>query len=147
MPVTFDPYGGNSFHRPESLLHFSTMRTSLVGLRFSELAEVMLEHAGVARGRRFGRECLKLGKHAFIVMDLHVLAFNTGPATPRLVDEMPNTWLWNPEAHPKPKHSWIASLPHDSNQVCTLAVHAYEWVQRKKIRIDCAAESDNKDAY
>lgn len=117
------------------------MLTSLVDLRFHELAEVMLDHSGVARGRRFGRECLKFGKHAFIVLDSHALAFNTGPDSCRLVDEMPNSWFWNPNAAPKPKQSWIACPPHDSLQICTLAVHAYDWVQRKKSRIECPPDS------
>lgn len=105
------------------------MLNSFATLRFHELAEVLTEHDGVSVGRQFGRDCLKYGKHAFIVLDSKVLAFRTGPDSQKLTEAIPGAWLWNPKDHPRPKQSWIACLPHDAEQISSLALFAFDWVR------------------
>lgn len=98
---------------------------------FSELAEVMLGLGGVTSGRSFGRACLKFGKRAFIVLDARALAFHTGAESGRLLAEIPKAWAWNPYNYSRPKDTWVACPPEDSDAISRLAVGAYEWVRRK----------------
>ncbi|MGB0127801.1 MAG: hypothetical protein WBP72_09190 [Rhodocyclaceae bacterium] len=104
------------------------LRTSIAQARFSELAEAMLQCPGVCLGRSFGRECLKFGRRAFVVLDVSELAFLTGPASPVLLDKLPLARPWNPRNGRRPKDSWVASLPQDVESLGMLTLAAYEWV-------------------
>lgn len=116
------------------------MLNTLANFRFAELSEVMLDHAGVSMGRQFGRDCLKYGRHSFIVLDRNVLAFRTGPNSVQLVEDLPAAWLWNPNGQPRPKLSWVASLPQDSELICTLALHAFDWIKRRPRLEECCKD-------
>ena len=102
---------------------------SLARTRYSELADVLLGCAGVASGRRFGRDCLKLGRRPFIVLDRLALAFLTG--SERVMRAYPSAWLWNPNGERTPKHTWLACLPHDQRLICLLAELAYDCVSER----------------
>lgn len=107
--------------------------SSLVEVRFAELAEVMLACAGVTLGRRFGRQCLKFCKRPFVVLDLPWLAFRVGPGAAALLDSYPATWLWNPRNGRVPKQSWIACPPNDSDTLTTITLSAYDWVRKRAV--------------
>lgn len=92
----------------------------------------MREVGPVTLGRRFGRDCLKFGKRAFIVLDNELLAFLTGDDSARLLQSVPDARFWNPNDQARPKQSWVACPACHADSIIVLASAAFGWVQSKR---------------
>jgi hypothetical protein len=110
--------------------------------RFQDLADALLEQPNVVLGRRFGRDCVKLGKRVVLVRDHERLAFRVGTeAAAQLASALPRACYWNPKQGHQPKRSWLAHPAEDAEALVALTAAAYEYALSGVDAEEAGAES------